>query len=450
MKSFDRFVVFFLLGLLGLILVLLVLGDRVGVQITSVNPQPDKPISSYGKIAVLFNQPMNAQSVEQGFSISPHVEGQITWEGNQLSFTPATLLHPDIEYHVSIKAGTESENGRRLLSDYSWTVSVRQPDIVYLVINEVAGDLWLYSTDTGLTFPLTNTGGQIFDFAVEPVAGRILYAQYNSQGGSEFWIIDRDGNNPTIILDCENDLCSQPAWSADSLWIAYTREEFSVAEAIALLPRVWTLYIQTGETNPLYDNPDAYSHSPSFSPNGKYLATYNINQNAIRVLNLETSQEAGIPTVLLGVGDWSPDGNLLIFSDLVPSTLEPNVGVYIADLSTQSVDHAFGEFIPDTDFSPPRWSPDGEWIAFAARPVGSAVSKGIWVINLAEGDPIPITDDPTATFTAYRWDPWGERLAFQRYPITGPISCTSIWVWERSTGETRLLVENGVRPAWLP
>ena len=450
-KSFDRFVLLILVGIVVLIFALLVFGDRVGVQPVLVVPQPGEATSIHGRIGVMFDQPMISTSVETHFSISPHVEGELYWEDAQtLWFTPSGLLDPETAYLFTIAAGAEAESGRKLLQDYSWTVPVRQPDILYLVLDEAGGDIWRYETETGLTYPLTNTAGNVVDFSVDLTGEWIVFSQVNTQGGSDLWQIDRNATETIMIADCHLDQCSQPAWSPDGGWIAYSREEYSVEDSLYQPARVWTLFTQTKETNRLYDNPDVFGHSPSFSPDGKRLATYNTNQNAIRILNLETSQESVIPSVLLGVGEWSPDGKKMLYTDLVPSVLEPNVGVYIADLESQQVDHAFGEFIPDTDFSPPRWSPDGKWVAFSARPVGGGISKRIWIINLDEGDPIPLTDDPTATFSNYRWDPWGNQLVFQRFPISGPFSHASLWLWDRATGETRLLVEDGARPEWLP
>lgn len=450
-KSFDQFVFIFLLVMLGLIIALILWGDRVGVQVTAAYPQPDEAISIYGKLGLTFDQPMVANSVEDHFSITPQVEGDFFWDDDMtLWFSPSAPLNPEIAYRASIAAGAEAENGRALLREYPWTITVRHPDIAYLVLEDAGGELWRYETQSGLIYPLTNSGGNVIDFTVDPTGDWIAFSQVNPQGGSDLWLVDRNGLNSTKILECNEDRCSQAAWSPDGVWIAYSREEYILEESIYKPARVWTLYTITNETDPLYGHPEAFSHTPSFSPDGKRLATYNTLQNAIRILELETAQESVIPSVLLGVGDWSPDGQKLIYTDLVPSALEPNVGVYIADLATQEVDHAFGEFIPDTDFSQPRWSPDGKWVAFGARPVGGGISKGIWIINLDEGEPIPLTDDPTATFTSYRWDPWGERLVFQRFPIGGPLSNPSLWMWDHSTGETRLLVENGARPEWLP
>ena len=450
-KSFDRFVVIILLVIFALIISLILMGDRVGVQAEVFYPEPGTATSVHSRISIRFDEPMATASVESHFSITPNTDGEFIWEDAQtLWFMPSEPLDPTTDYEVALKPGAQAESGREIVRQQTWTIAVRQPDILFLVLDDFGGDLWRYETETGLTFQVTNTGGFVTDFAIDATGEWISYAQVNPQGGSDLWTVNRMGTEPSMIADCDRDYCTQPAWSPDGEWIAYSREEFSQEDALLEPARIWTLYTPTTETNRLYENPDVFGHSPSFSPDGKHLATYNTNQNAIRILNLDTGEESVIPSVLLGVGDWSPDGSKMMYTDLVPSVLEPNVAVYIADFTTQQVDHAFGEFIPDTDFSPPRWSPDGDWVAFGARPIGGGINKAIWIINLDGSAPVQVTDDPTATFTNYRWDPWGEQLVFQRFPTSGPNLQASIWIWDHTTQETRLLIEHGARPEWLP
>jgi Tol biopolymer transport system component len=102
--------------------------------------------------------------------------------------------------------------------------------------------------------------------------------------------------------------------------------------------------------------------------------------------------------------------------------------------------------LSDTDFSQPRWSPDGESVAVSLRPVNANISKALWVLHLDGLFNRQITDDPRATFTAYEWDPWGDRLVYQRYDLGS--SKTSIWMWQ--SGESKMIIDSGTRPKWLP
>jgi Tol biopolymer transport system component len=450
MKFRNRYLPWLLIvvAILAAAFLFLRLANRV--QPLGFFPDTGEQISIHEKIGVTFNQPMNPASVEAHFSIDPYVEGEFAWDRNTLWLIPVEKLDPGQTYHASIAPGAQAENGRKLRQPIEWQVTVREVDLLYLVLGTQGGDLWRYDFATGQTYAITETDQAVIDFKPSPTGDRIVYAQHNPQGGVDLWSVERDGDNPEMLLDCAKDQCSQPAWSVDARWIAFTRETWDEQAERYLPARVWTVNTQTGVSAPFYRQEEAYGHSPSFSPDGKRLATYDSLQNAIRILELETSQESAIPTMYPGVGSWSPDGQEMIFIDLVPSVLEPNVAMFIVNFSDQAVRNALGEFVPNLDFDPPQWSPEGGWIAYGARPVGAAINKGLWVADLNGDTSIPLTDDPAATFSNYRWDPWGERLVFQRFQLSGGSSHASLWLWEWSTGEIRRLVESGARPEWLP
>jgi Tol biopolymer transport system component len=438
----------FALITLAAVFIFLRLQNRV--QPVSLWPAEDERISMFGKIGVTFNQPMNASSVEERFTIKPAITGQFQWEGNTFWFLPDQALDPTQAYQATIAPGAEAENGRKLRTALTWKVNVRIPSLVYLVLDTSGGDLWRYEFPSATRFPLTTTNNAIIDFSPSPTGNLIAYAQTNPAGGSDLWLIDRHGNDPEMLLDCREDQCTWPAWSADSEWIAYERASFNEGEGRYSPTRVWTVNRHTGETTPLYRQESAYGHSPSFSPDGQRLAFYDTVNHAIRVLELETSLDSFIPTVYPSAGAWSPTGEELAFIVQTPGTLEPHTTINIVNFNQQDVRLVWDAATIGMSFDPPQWSHDGEWIAYGARLVDSSNSKGIWVKNLSGGDPFPITDDPSATFSNYRWGPWGERLVFQGFPTSGPTSHASIWLWERSSGETQLIIENGARPEWLP
>lgn len=450
MKFRNRYLPWLLMISAVLTVTFVVLRRHNRVQWLAIYPEDGQEISIYGKFGLTFNQPMDTASVEERFSLQPSLAGDFTWEGNALWFVPQAPLDPAQVYQASISSGVKAKNGRALRGTITWQIAVREPELLYLVLGEAGGDLWRLDLASGQTDPLTNTNANVIDFSPSTTGDRITYAQNNAGGGSDLWLINRDGTNLQQLLDCQLDQCSQPTWSPDGEWIAYTRESFNMDEDRRMPSRVWTVSTLNGETAPLYIQEQAHGHSPSFSPDGKRLATYDSVQNAIRIIELESSQESLIPTAYSGVGDWSPDGEELIFIDLVPGVLEPNIGMYIVNFVNQDVRDVFDEFIPNIDYDPPRWSPDGDWIAYGVRPVGGGISKGIWIKDMSGDEVFPLTDDPSATFIGYRWDPWGEKLVFQRFPISGPRSHASLWIWERASGEIHLLIENGARPEWLP
>ncbi len=450
MKSFDRLVIIILLLVAGLIAFLVLQGDRVGVQINAFYPQPGEQLSAFSQIGIAFNQEMVKTSVEERLTIEPVMPGDFLWENDTLWFRPATTWQPDQVYSFTLQTGAESQDGRLLLEEQSWQAAVRQPGIIYLVLDEHGGDLWRLDFETRTAWQLTQTEGSIIDYAVHPSGETIAFSQTNQNGGIDLSIIDRDGNEFTTLILCEHDLCSQPAWSPDGIYLAYVRETFSLVQNRLESPQVWTLHIPTGETTPLYPQAETFGHSPSFSPDGSSLASYDIDREVIRILNLETSQEFLVPSRLPEVGDWSPDSQSMVYLDLLPTALEPFTGIYVADLINQQITQAFGEFIEGFDFSPPKWSPESDWIAYSVRPSGGGISKLLWIQKLGETDMLQITDDLSATYSAYQWDPWGNRLVFQRFGLGASDQHPSLWIWEWESGEPYMLVERGARPQWLP
>jgi Tol biopolymer transport system component len=450
MKRFDRRVILFLVILLELILLLVLQGDQVGVRADLLTPAEGEDVGIYGPLRLQFSQPMDQASVESHFSLNPAVPGRFEWEAETLRFFPETALNPERTYTLTLSEGAQSASGRELIQSLNWTITVRSPDVLYLSLAEGGGDLWRWDAAEEATKQLTETDGAVIDFDPSRTGEEIVFAALNKDGGSDLWIVDRDGESETLLLSCGPDYCSQPTWSPDGVWVAYARQAYDDASGSRQAPRIWTLNVATQDTNPLYQSDDAYGHSPSFSPDGGRLASYDLTQNGIRILNLETSQEAIIPTSLQDLGDWSADGKRYLFTNLIPSVLESESTLYIADLETGSIQQALGGDVEGTTFSRPRWSPDGEWSAVALRPTNSAANRALWILKIDGSEAIAVANDGTADFSSYRWNPWGTRLVYQTYRSGDPTSPSAVWLWDWESREPVLLAEGAARPVWLP
>ncbi len=449
-QPFRIFLIFVAMVLAVVLLLLFILPAQERFTIVEVNPLEGETLSAYGRIGMTFDQPMDHAGVEAAFAIQPAIEGRFFWVGNRFWFQPLTAFDPAQTYQARLSGNLHTAAGETVAVDQSWSLRIRQPELIYFQPLDPGGELWLMNLEDGSTTQLTQTGGKVVDFAADRPGEQIAYTVLNDAGGSDLWIMDRDGQNIQALLDCGPDVCSEPDWSIDSQVIAYTREVYQPATGGFQAGQVWTLMTATGETAQLYQSEVAFGFNPSFSPDGKRLATYDTTHEGIRILDLETSQESILPRVLLGSGDWSPDGSSMVFTDLVPALNEPEVVVYLADLDTQDVRAVFGQTETGTDFSQPRWSPAGGWLAVSLRPVNAGVSKALWLLNLNGSDKVLIADEPSATFSAYSWDPWGERLAYQRLALGSSNLESSIWLWDWDSGESRRLADDAARPVWLP
>lgn len=450
MKLKIRHVILLLVALLELIVLLVFQIRQVNVQADLLSPAEGEETGIYGPLRLQFHQPMDQASVEAHFSLTPTAPGRFEWEEETLLFFPEIPLAPKQTYTLTLSAGAESENGREVNDALSWTFTVRSPDILYLSLAESGGDLWVWDTTEQAAHQLTETRGSVIDFDPSRTGEAVVYAALNSDGGSDLWTVDRNGEAKSMTLDCGPDYCTQPVWSPDDDWVAYTRETYDAATGSHQGSRIWALNMETGDSNPLYQSEDAAGHSPSFSPDGERLASFDLTQNGIRILDLATSQESIIPTSLQDLGDWSADGNRYLFTNLIPSVLESESTLYIADLETQSIQEALGGDVEGTTFSQPRWAPDGEWVAVALRPTNSAANRSLWVLRIDGSEAISVENDGTADASSYRWGPWGKQLVYQTYRSGDPTSPSAIWLWDWDSRESILLTGGAARPIWLP
>ena len=450
MKSFKIKSRIYLFSLILVSIVLSSCQSRPNRLISQSFPLPDEPLSAFGWVGVSFTEPMDHESVDKSFSISPPVGGEAFWQENAFWFRPIDPFVQDTVYTARLSGEVTTAEGRTASMDYTWEFTVRPPELLYFVPMDESGEIWRASADGGNPRPLTATGGAALEFAADRSGTWVAYSVLNNSGGSDLWLMDRDGADQRLLLNCGQDLCSEPAWSMDRVRIAYARVVYDTAAGGYDPAQVWTVDVASGETAQLYQSEIAFGHSPSFSTDGHKLATYDTTQNAIRVLDLQTSQESGIPRTLPGSGDWSADSSQILFTDVLAAENEPFVEIYIAYLASGDVDMAFETPSTDTDFSQPRWHPEGNWLAVALRPVNANITKALWVLPLSMGAPITVADDPSANFSAYQWDPWGKTLAFQRLVLSGSEPQISIWRWDWETREAVQIIEQGARPQWLP
>lgn len=450
LKPFDRLVLIVLAVLLGLILLIMEWGDRAGVQVELLLPREGSSTGIYGPVGLQFDQPMDRASAEAHFALSPDLAGQFKWEDETLWFTPDTPFDPVLDYQVTLAAGALSSSGRELREAQSWLLNIQQPDILYLVLAEAGGDLWRWDSTTEADTALTDTGGAVIDFAPSRTGEQIGYAVENEAGGSDLWVMDRDGAGQTLLLDCGSDYCGEPAWSQDGAWIVYSRQVRNPNTQRLQNFQIWSVSLATGETTPFFEEEDVYGHSPSFSPDGTKLAFYNATQEGIQIVDLGSGSSFFLHSSMGEMGDWSPDGRSMLFIDLVPSALEPEVGLYIADLENKTVQRALEGESEGTNFSQPRYSPDAQWIAVSLRPVNATSTKALWVLNLNGEEINLVANQQAVTYTSYHWRPFGNQLIYQSLDTGSADFQSGIWLWDEDTDQTRLIIENGVRPVWLP
>jgi TolB protein len=427
-------------------------GDRVGARVVRAFPADGEGVSALGRIGLQFAQAMDANSVVTRLEIEPPVTGTVQWEGQQVWFLPAEPFQPNVTYTARLRAGALSRDGRAAQQDYIWSFRVREPYIAYLSgVGGGAREVWRVPAVGGTPEQLTRTDGRLYDFDVAPDGERLVYSVVNDSRGADLWLMDRDGANPRMLVKCDADLCTVPAWSPDGARIAFSREPAGLTPGTPNgPPRVWTVTLATGEAGPVYPDSQVLGYGPTWSPDGRRLAFFDGGNASIRLLDLETQQEMLIQTRMGTVGAWSPDGRRMIYNDLDLETGVPFATLALADFDAQAI-RPFPDLGPAFgDYGAPAWSPDGAWIAVSGRTPEGGPGKQLWLIRPDGSEARPVTNDPLYTFGGYRWDAYGRALVFQRFELNKPYAMPEVLVWFAETNTFTLLAQDAATPEWLP
>ena len=82
-----------------------------------------KQVSASTQISIDFSAEMDAADVEQHFTISPDVAGDVSWVGDNLVFTPTERLEPGTRYTISVIGAHDSQgNALRGKANFSFIV----------------------------------------------------------------------------------------------------------------------------------------------------------------------------------------------------------------------------------------------------------------------------------------------------------------------------------------
>jgi Tol biopolymer transport system component len=445
-SRFDRHVIFLLVILSAVMGVLLWSNGRAGMAAPDLNLPENGQVGAFGPLTLKFRQPVSDVRIESYLGLEPEVAGQWTWDGNTASFRPQQAFQVGRSYTVRLRQGAMDDAGRILKVDLTWSFTVRMADIIYLGQANERPEVWLADGAGYVIQPLTDTGGNVQDFAGFSSGEQIVYCVKNDQGGIDLWVVDRNGENNRELLDCGTDSCIEPDVAPDESAITFSRlsEEMPQGE-------IWTIDLLTGQSAALYPNQTVSGIEPDWSPHGRYLQFYDPVYAQIRVLDLSEDKVILIPTNQQAVGAWSPDGEKLLFTRAESSAIGlPYVRVYEVDLASGDIQLLEASDLGQVDSSLPVFSPDGETLVIALRGLASSANKQLWLVSLDGSASQPITDDERASFAAYTWDSSGETLAFQRLQLESSQSRPQVMTWQPANDTFTVVAEDAAWPQWLP
>jgi Tol biopolymer transport system component len=214
-------------------------------------------------------------------------------------------------------------------------------------------------------------------------------------------------------------------------------------------PRIWVLNLQNSQDRPLYEDPQVIGFGPGWSPDGKYITSYDGAQAQIRVVAVQSGEQFSLPSATGDMPSWSPDSKTILFTDVAQDSGKTWTQVKMANVDTGEIAIWLGKDDDrDYQYGDLTWSPNSQDIVLGMRVPSDFTSRGLWLAQPdVLGGPM-IAQDPHYIYGGLKWNMSGNQLLFQQEEITGAHD-TEIDLWFKGMMQPLVLAQ-GTSPHWLP
>jgi Tol biopolymer transport system component len=397
-----------------------------------------------GPVRISLSREIDTTLLETSLTFHPEITTRMVWDGQNLFIWPEQLLEAGETIDIFLDMG-QLTTGDDPFSEqsYSWSVTVRAPQLVYLSDPVNNPEISISSLD-GVTREITSSGGQVIDYSASFSGGEIACSVANINGGSDIWMWSRSSDTNQLVYACGENDCIHPVVSPDGDTIVFIQPD-NTGNGV-----LWQVDTQTNEAEIIQAASSISAAQPEWSPNGQYISFYNTRENSIQIIDMTTNDVFTIPASQADPGSWLPDSEHLAFSEQLISNNLVYTQVYILDLSSGTVEPILGENPQTLEYGVPEWSPDGEWLVISQRTMLQSGNNQLWIMHPDGSQAQAIADDPMYYYGSYHWSPDGSAIIYQQFNTTRSDSVPQVMVWDRGTGESWSVISNAALPQWLP
>ncbi len=473
-SRFDRSVAIILALFLSAIGLTIASGDRVGVTLERVGPLGTARSTS--PVVLQFSESMNRDTVpsrvrliqirsedagQDPIEALAEISGSGTWNGSTYTFRPDAALQPGATYQVMLAQGATSESGREVLSEYRYSFTVRRPYVAYLAPStNVPRNIWIANPDDLATArQLTFTPGEIYDFSISPDGERIAFSEANSSTGTmDIKLVTVETGAIEQVTNCVDSVCRTPSWRPDGQVIAYERIDLNsnLSQSLGASPsRIWLIDLSTrpATTRPLFDDSQILGYGLRWSKDGQIVSLFDYASQGILVYNFGTQQSIIIPSLYGNPGELSPDGNRVIFPEILLNESQATAYLNLVDIAGRETRPLAEPGTVDDDIG--IWSPDGSFLVIG-RKLDGGRSRSLFRMNPDDGSVVELLQDPRYQNGFFSMDPTGTQLVIQRFPdpvaMNDPtnLGIPEVWTLDMTTGQLTQVALDAMLPRWVP
>lgn len=334
-------------------------------------------------------------------------------------------------------------------------------EFYYLIVND-EGTAQIESATLGAAseaavnpLAITDAKDGVWDYAVSPLNGSVVYSRLTAAGSADLWQA-APGEEPSLLLACDDGACNTPAISHDGALLAYARHNASPSgAAIMTPPRVWLLDIATGETAPLLSDGQRLGYDPSFSPDGAWIAFVSPDNLATTLVRLADGVERVYPNGTGEIGAWSPQGDSYLYTQVLTTTDAFPMHLMLANVASEAtVDlsaASLPEGSPEVSDDAAAFSPTGEWIAFRRKFLAGeeeTPGKQIWIMRADGSEARALTNEDAFDNAAPQWSADGSTLIFHRFNLRNAPIVLRIMAVDVDSGILWEAISPGQDPQW--
>jgi len=309
------------------------------LEVSQVLPQQGtRDVAPDSDITVMFNRPVvplvavsEQDKLPKPLTFDPPVAGHGEWLNTSIYVFHPEWLTPGITYTVKVASGLQDVSGAVLQKDYTWSFSVRPPQVIK--VSPANKEQYV-----GLTVPISVTFNQPMDHASAEAAFslRVGSASGPKVSGTFRWVSDTMAFVPTTRLDLDKTYYASVAAGAKSIvGQAGTRSEYAWTFQTVPYPRIISTKPADGdkEADPSGSfqivfsapiDPSTVMRNIYISPEPKATDVYTYWNRSDRRFTISFSRQPLTEyTVRIGAGISDPYGNQLGRETIVKFTTRP-------------------------------------------------------------------------------------------------------------------------------